>query len=125
MYGCVLPLGSEELAGVTARETRIGEATVKVTAPITGPAVAWIVVLPMLAPVASPAGVMLATMVLPELQETEFVRFCVLPSPYVPVAVNCCLTPCAIEALTGVTDRETSAKPTVRLVEPLIEPALA
>ena len=39
-------------------------------------------------PVARPLGLMLALVVLEEFQVTEFVRFCVLPSLKVPVAVN-------------------------------------
>ena len=36
------------------------------------------------------------------------VRFCVVPLLYVPVAVNCCLAPAAMEELAGVTAIETS-----------------
>ena len=39
-------------------------------------------------PVASPAVLMLAAAAFDELQITELVRFCVLPSVNVPVAVN-------------------------------------
>lgn len=54
------------------------------------------------------------------------VRSCVLPSVYVPVAFNACVVPSAKDGLAGVTAIETSAgAPTVRLVEPAIEPELA
>jgi hypothetical protein len=50
---------------------------------------------------------MAATLVAEELQLTEVVKFCVLPSLNVPVAVNCCLLPHKIEGAAGVTARET------------------
>ena len=43
-----------------------------------------------------------------ELHVAVLVRFCVLPSVYVPVAVNCCVLPTAIEGFVGVTAMETS-----------------
>ena len=49
-----------------------------------------------------------------------------LPSLYVPVAVNCWLVPFAIDALAGVTDSEfNTAGVTVRVAEPLIVPEVA
>jgi len=61
-----------------------------------------------------------------ELQVTELVRFCVLESLYVPVAVNCCVAPVASELLAGVTAIETNTGAvTVRLVEPPIPPEVA
>jgi hypothetical protein len=61
------------------------------------------VLLPVPTPVANPVVLIIATEVLEELQVTEFVRFCVLPSLYVPVAVNCCVPPFAIDGFAGVT----------------------
>ena len=46
---------------------------------------------------------MVATLVLEEDQVTELVRFCVLPSLNVPVAVNCWVSPAAKEGVAGVT----------------------
>src|SRR6266850_2283369 len=84
------------------------------------------VVLPTATPVATPAAVMVAAAVLLELQVTEAVRFCVLPSVYVPVAVYACVRPLAIDALAGVTARETNCGAvTVRPVEPFTAPELA
>ena len=61
----------------------------------------------MLVPVATvlaePALLMVATAVFEELQVTELVRFWVLLSLYVPVAVNCCGKPLATEGFAGVT----------------------
>ena len=41
-----------------------------------------------------------------EAQLTELVRFEVLPSEYVPVAVSCCVLPTMIEEFAGVTAKE-------------------
>jgi hypothetical protein len=41
-----------------------------------------------------------------EVQITELVRFAVLPSLNVAVAVNCCVPPWPIEALAGVTSSD-------------------
>ncbi len=77
------------MAGVTAIETRAAGATVRVVEPLTEPDVAVIVVLPCATLVASPELLMVATAAVDELHVTVFVRFCVLPSVNVPVAVNC------------------------------------
>ena len=56
-------------------------------------------------------------------QLIDVVKFCVLPSVNVPVAVNCWLVPRAIAELVGVTAIVTStAGPTVSVVEPLSPP---
>jgi hypothetical protein len=52
--------------------------------------------------------VIVATAVFVELHVTELVRFCVLLSLYVPVAVNCCAVPLATEAFAGVADIDTN-----------------
>src|SRR5258707_6426238 len=62
----------------------------------------WVAVMlldPMAAPVARPAAVMLTVAGFEEAQGALFVRFCVLPSLNVPVAVNCQLVPLAMEEL--------------------------
>jgi hypothetical protein len=46
------------------------------------------------------------------------VRFWVLPSLYVPVAVNCTVCPTLIDGFTGVMAIETSAGFTVKVVPP-------
>ncbi len=54
------------------------------------------------------------------------VRFCVVFSVNVPVAVNCWLVPFAIDGAAGVTAIETSAaEVTVSVVDPLTEPVVA
>ena len=52
---------------------------------------------PIAAPVASPAPLMLTVVGFEVAQAAVFVRFCVLPSLNVPVAVNCTLVPFAID----------------------------
>ena len=72
---------------------RVGGDTVNVVLPVIPLSVAEMLVLPALTAVASPALVMVATPVFEEAQVTEPVRFWVLPSEYVPVAVNCWVAP--------------------------------
>jgi hypothetical protein len=54
---------------------------------------------PIAAPVAWPVALRLTAVGFDEAQVAVFVRFCVLPSLNVPVAVNCTLVPLAIEEL--------------------------
>ena len=72
---------------------RVGGDTVNVVLPVIPLSVAEMLVLPALTAVASPALVMVATPVFEEAQVAEPVRFWVLPSEYVPVAVNCWVAP--------------------------------
>ena len=83
--------------------------TVRVVLPVNPPEVALMVVLPDATPAASPLlALTVAAAVLEELHVAWEVRFCVLPSEYVPVATNCWLAPVAILALAGVTATELS-----------------
>ena len=66
-----------------------GTVTVKPVEPLVEPEVACIIVLPAATAVTSPVLLIVAVVVLAELQVTEFVRFWVLLSLYVPMAVNC------------------------------------
>jgi hypothetical protein len=65
---------------------------------------------------------MVATEVFEELQVTDVVRFWVVPSVKVPVAVNCWVRPSAMDGgSVGVTARDiNTAGVIVRAVEPLI-----
>ena len=58
--------------------------------------------LPMHTPVAIPAALIVATVVVAEAQVTWLVRSCVDASEKVPVAVNCCVSPLATLGLAGV-----------------------
>jgi hypothetical protein len=76
-------------------------------------------------PVTNPANTV--AMPLPEeVQVAEEVRFCVEPSVYVPVAVNCVVLPMVSMVEVGLRLMETSDGPvTVRMEVPLIEPDMA
>jgi hypothetical protein len=76
----VVPVAIEELAGVTAKETSAAGFTVSVVAPLTLPRTALIVLFPVPTPVAKPPPLIVATLLAEELQVTELVRVCVLPS---------------------------------------------
>ena len=52
--------------------------------------------------------VIVAVVVVPEVHATLVVMFAVVASLYVPVAVNCCVSPLAIDGLAGVTAIDTS-----------------
>ena len=119
-------MATEELAGVTAIDTNAGAVTVRSVEPLIPPEVAWIVALPAATAVASPVVLLIvAAAAFVEVQATTLVMFRVPPPLKSPVAVNCCVTPVAIEGLAGVTVIETSTDVTVRLVEPLIDPKAA
>ena len=126
----VVPSTTLGLAGVTAMETSVAAVTVSVVDPETPPDVAVIVVVPAATGVANPsepaALLIVATPVVDELQVTVVVRFCVVPSENVPVAVNCLVVPLATLGLVGVTAMETSvAAVTVRVVDPDMSPDVA
>ncbi len=104
--------------------------TVSVADPDMLPVVALIVVEPAATGVTSPFEpvvlLMAATDVADELQVTVVVRFCVEPSEYVPVAVNCWVVPSPMLGLDGVTAKETSvAGVTVSVSDAEIVPDVA
>jgi hypothetical protein len=86
---CVAPLLIDGFAGVTAIDCSVAAVTVRTVEPLIPPDVALIVEVPTPAPVARPAALIVAVVVVPELHVTVLVRFCVVPSLNVPVAVNC------------------------------------
>ena len=108
MYCCVAPLAIDAFPGVTEIDTSAAAVTVSVVVPEIVPEVALIVVEPVLAALARPAVVIVATVTLEELQVAVLVKFCVVLSLYVPVAVNCSVVPLAIEEFAGVTAIDTS-----------------
>ena len=67
--------------------------TVSVVPPLTALCVAVMVEVPPATAEASPEVLMVATPVFEDDQVTCVLIFCVLPSLYVPVAVNCCVLP--------------------------------
>jgi hypothetical protein len=108
--GNSIPTEIVGLAGVTAIETSAALLTVSVVDPLTDPSVTVIVVSPYPVLVANPVPLIVATPVFDELQLTEAVKNCVLPSLYVPTAVSCCVSPSVllrIEGFAGVTCSDT------------------
>lgn len=101
------------LEGVTAIDTNVGLPTVMVAEVLIEPETAVMVAVPWPELVASPqlptALPIITTAEDDELQVAVEVRSCVLPSVKVPVAVNCCVVPKAIEGFCGLIAIETSA----------------
>lgn len=118
----MVPNAIEGFAGVTATAARAALVTVRVVDPVTAPELAAIVVVPTPVLVASPPLEIVATPGEEELQLTALVRYCVLPSLYVPVATNCCVWPLATKGAEGVTVMlcKTAEEITVKLAEPLM-----
>jgi hypothetical protein len=118
------------LAGVIAMDTSVAAVTVSVVDPDMLPSVAVIVVEPGVSDVARPleppALLMVATPAVNEFQVTDVVRFCVVPSEYVPVAVNCRVVPSTMLGFAGVIAMDTSvAAVTVSVVDPDVPPNVA
>jgi hypothetical protein len=86
---CVAPLVMLGLAGVTAMDCSVAAVTVATVEPEIAPDVALTVEVPTATEVANPAALMVSTDGVAEAQVTLAVRFCVLLSLNVPVAVNC------------------------------------
>src|ERR1700722_13671676 len=118
---CVPPFGTEGFAGVTAIDTSVAAVTVSVVLPVMLLEAAWIVVEPVVTAVAKPAALIVATVTAEELHVAVLLRFCVVPSLNVPVAVNCCVPPFGTEGFAGVTAMDTSvAAVTVSVVLPVM-----
>jgi len=90
-------------AGVNEIDCRVGAGTVRPVEPVTLLRVALMLLVPVLTAVASPPVVMVATLVAADAHVTWPVRFAVLLSLYVPVAVNCCVRPLVTDGFAGVT----------------------
>jgi hypothetical protein len=88
------------LAGVRVPE--IVAVTVSNNDPVAVPCVAEIVDWPTATPVATPVELTLAAAAFDDAQVAELVRFCVVPSLYIPVAVNCSFALRDMEALGAV-----------------------
>lgn len=106
---CNVPSGSDALAGETAIEVKVALVMVSVALEETAPKVAVMVATPGAIPIASPRApftLIVAAETLAEAHCTDRVKFCVLPSVNVPVAVNWTVVPCAMDAVMGVTAME-------------------
>jgi hypothetical protein len=85
----VVPFAIEALAPLIVMDRNVAAVTVSVIELDVMPFwVALIALLPVERPLANPLAVMVATAAFEEFQVTEFVRFWVLPSVKVPVALN-------------------------------------
>ena len=90
---------------------------------VTVPEDAVITADPALTPVARPVALMVAKFVALEFHVTLFVMSVALPSEKIPLAVNDCVWPVAIEAVPGVTKIEfKSTAFTVAVAEPVVDP---
>lgn len=122
----MVPKAIEGAPGLSVMESSVAGVTAKFADALIVLEVAVTTAVPMPVLVASPAVVTVNTVVSLELQVTVLVRSCVVPSEYVPNAVNCCFVPSATEALPGDTVSETSAAGvTVRVLEPVADPEVA
>ena len=108
---------------MTVIETRAR--TVRVVVPSIVPDLARMIVAPGPTPVANPEALIVATPVKSDIHMTELVRFLVVvPSLYVPVAMNCSVPPTAIVGFSGVIAIEVRLT-TLSCVEPLMPPEVA
>ncbi len=115
---------------VTAMDCRVAAVTASVVEPVTPFSAALMVAVPTATPVPSPfdpaALETVAMVAADEVQVAWLVRFWVLPSEKVPMAVNCCVVPLAIEGAAGVTAIDWSVTAvTVTVVEPATLPLVA
>ena len=105
---CVASWGMPGLAGATDMEDRVAAVTVSAVLPEIAPEATLMVVVPAVIAVARPLPLAVATIGLDEFQVTCVVKSRLVPSEYVPVAVNCWVTPTGTLEFTGVTAMETS-----------------
>jgi hypothetical protein len=113
-------LATDGLAGVTAIDCSVAAVIVMTVEPVIPLRLALIVLVPTFTAVAKPPEVMVAALVVADAQVTVLVRFCVLLSEKVPVAVNCRVSPLGTDGMAGVTAMDCSvAAVTVMTVEPV------
>lgn len=117
-------------SGVTLMELRVALVTVNAAAPDCPANSAVMVAFPAATPVARPlvgdALLTVATDAGDDVQLTELVRFCVLPSENTPMALNCVAVSAATVAVAGVTCRRLRAEEsTTNAAMPLTEPCCA
>ena len=103
------PAATDGFAGVTAIDCSVAAVTVSTSAgDVTPLSAAVMLLVPTPAPVARPPAVIVAVVVVAEFHVTVLVMFAVELSLYVPVAVNWCVAPLAIDGVAGVTAIDTS-----------------
>jgi hypothetical protein len=114
--------GIEALTCVTAIETRAG-LTVRFVCVLMLPELALISAVPGATLVTKPEPLTVMMVESEEVQVTELVRFELLPSEYVPVAVSCSVFPTTTDESAGVIASEASVRGEV-LDPPLPHPAM-
>ena len=98
--GSVVPLAIEALFALMVMDCSAAAVTVSVIEFDVMPfCVALIALLPAATPVANPVALTVATEAFDEFHVAELLKFCVLPSLNVPVAVSCAGVPFAIDVL--------------------------
>jgi len=116
------PTGMVGLAGITDREDKVeGVTPLMVAVPEILSRLAVTIAVPAATAVARPLLLIMATEWFDELQVTCVVISWLLPSEYVPVAINCWAIPAGMVGLAGVTDMGVGVKVaevTARLVLP-------
>jgi hypothetical protein len=114
-----VPFAIAALVGDTAIDTRVAGVTVSSVIPRVPPTLAVISAVPLATVEANPEAFMVTTDKSSEDHVAVFVTSFVVLSLKVPIAVNCCDVPSAIERSAGVTAIETrAAGVTVNVVEP-------
>src|SRR4030067_1053459 len=98
------------LVGVTSMDARVAAVTVRVVAPESPPNEAVMEAVPLDAPVARPAAVIVAAAV-EELQEADAVMSCLVVSEKMATALNCRVVPRAMLGLVGETSMATKVIP--------------
>jgi hypothetical protein len=86
---CVVPSATVEVCGLIAIDTNAAAVTVISVVPLIAPEVAVMFAVPMPTLCASPVLFTVAVETVSDVHIAVLVRFCVLPSVNVPVAVNC------------------------------------
>ncbi len=119
---CVCPAARVAEEGLMVMVVTTALVTVAVVVVVTLPAAAVMVVVPVWAATRLPVALTEAVEVEELDHVTELVRFCVLPSVKVPVAVSCWLVPAARLGLTGVIARELRAALVTVMEEVAVEP---
>lgn len=117
----VVPAAKLALVGETAMELTVLAVTVSEAVPLTPPIEAKIAVEPAPTAFARPDEFIEATAVFALVHPTVVVTLAVVPSLYVAIAVNCCVSPAAILAFAGeIVIEVTVLADTAREAVPLI-----
>lgn len=138
-----MPIPKVSPSGVTAIETMLGAVTVRIVVWVKPPNAAEIVVVPAARELTTPLALIVAVAFKDELHETRLVRSELLPSLYLPIAVNCWLVLTGMVGAAGeiVSDCKLAAAPdpepvtfnvavactlpicAVMVTDPIVEPA--